>query len=347
MAKRFKLRICRAITATWQSCRSKDPSILPEDPALSFSRLNADDQDRRRGGHRRQSFKHHASSAFISIGAACGLQQTSDEEFKWQKEEKWHVVAKMYEQPPTHRRKICNSSASEDDLPFLPPAPPPSSAEENYCRGKRKNKKKKKNKYRNVPSRLRTSTSSAESGWFSSDGGAASAAAAAGEEHYREETGTLVSSAPSLSTTDTTSSNSHKIKNKRRVISSKRRGVVSWPPPLPSEEVEIPARLSMLKKLIPCAIDGKVKESFAVVKRSENPYEDFKNSMMDMITEKQMFDHRDLEQLLQCFLSLNSGNYHGIIVQVFSDIWNDIFSPAAGLNFPQHRRRRVSRIASF
>ncbi|KAL7101793.1 hypothetical protein ACP275_08G077000 [Erythranthe tilingii] len=335
MAKRFKLRICRAITATWQSCRSKDPSILPEDPALSFSRLSADDQDR----HRRQSFKHHASSAFISIGAACGLQQTSDEEFKWQKEEKWHVVAKMYEQP-IHRRKICNSSASEDDLPFLPPAPPPSSAEENYGRGKRK-KKKKKNKYSNVPSRLRTSTSSVESGWFSSDGGAA---AAAGEEHYREETGTLVSSAPSLSTTDTTSSNSYKIKNKKRVISSKR-GVVSWPPP-PSEEVEIPARLSMLKNLIPCAIDGKVKESFAVVKRSENPYEDFKNSMMDMITEKQMFDHRDLEQLLQCFLSLNSGNYHGIIVQVFSDIWNDIFSPSAGLNFPQNRRR-VSRIASF
>ncbi|KAL8044862.1 hypothetical protein ABFX02_08G074000 [Erythranthe guttata] len=344
MAKRFKLRICRAITATWQSCRSKDPSILPEDPALSFSRLNADDQDRRRGSHRRQSFKHHASSAFISIGAACGLQQTSDEEFKWQKEEKWHVVAKMYEQP-IHRRKICNSSASEDDLAFLPPAPPPSSAEENYCRGKRKNKKKKKNKYRNVPSRLRTSTSSAASGWFSSDGGAAAAAADAGDERFREETGTLVSSAASLSTTDTTSSNSHKIKNKRRVISSKR-GAVSWPPP-PSEEVEIPARLSMLKKLIPCAIDGKVKESFAVVKRSENPYEDFKNSMMDMITEKQMFDHRDLEQLLQCFLSLNSGNYHGIIVQVFSDIWNDIFSPAAGLNFPQHRRRRVSRIASF
>ncbi|XP_012847470.1 PREDICTED: uncharacterized protein LOC105967423 [Erythranthe guttata] len=167
------------------------PSILPEDPALSFSRLNADELDRRRGSHRGQSFKHHASSAFVSIGAACGLQQTSDEELKWQKEDKWHVVAKMCEQP-IHRRKICNSSASEDDLPFLPPAPPPSSVEENYCCGKSKNKKKKKNKYSNIPSRHHTSTSSEESGWFSSDGGAASAAAAAGEEHYREETGTLV-----------------------------------------------------------------------------------------------------------------------------------------------------------
>ncbi|KAL0350338.1 UNVERIFIED_CONTAM: hypothetical protein Sradi_4183000 [Sesamum radiatum] len=40
MAKRFKLRICRVINTTLQSCRSKDPSILPEDPIPSFSRPN-------------------------------------------------------------------------------------------------------------------------------------------------------------------------------------------------------------------------------------------------------------------------------------------------------------------
>lgn len=84
----------------------------------------------------------------------------------------------------------------------------------------------------------------------------------------------------------------------------------------------------MLKKLIPCTVDGKVKESFAVVKKSEDPYEDFKNSMMDMILEKQMFDEKDLEQLLQCFLSLNSRHYHGIIVQAFCEIWDTIFTPS-------------------
>lgn len=84
----------------------------------------------------------------------------------------------------------------------------------------------------------------------------------------------------------------------------------------------------MFKKLIPCTVDGKVKESFAIVKKSEDPYEDFKSSMMDMIFEKQMFEEKELEQLLQCFLSLNSRHYHGIIVEAFSEIWETMFSPA-------------------
>ncbi|KAG6428468.1 hypothetical protein SASPL_112720 [Salvia splendens] len=57
----------------------------------------------------------------------------------------------------------------------------------------------------------------------------------------------------------------------------------------------VPARLSVFKKLISCAVEGKVKENFAIVKKSENPLEDFKRSMMDMIVEKQMFDKKDLE----------------------------------------------------
>lgn len=94
-------------------------------------------------------------------------------------------------------------------------------------------------------------------------------------------------------------------------------------------ECESPARLSAFKMLIPWAVEGKVKESLAVVKRSEDPYEDFKRSMMDMICEKQMFEERELEQLLQCFLSLNSREHHGAIVEAFSEIWNALFSPTA------------------
>ncbi|MCD7465623.1 hypothetical protein HAX54_001638 [Datura stramonium] len=48
-----------------------------------------------------------------------------------------------------------------------------------------------------------------------------------------------------------------------------------------SSDSELPARLSVFKKLIPCSVDGKVKESFAIVK-SQDPYEDFK-LMMEMI----------------------------------------------------------------
>ncbi|GLJ29736.1 hypothetical protein SUGI_0586810 [Cryptomeria japonica] len=60
---------------------------------------------------------------------------------------------------------------------------------------------------------------------------------------------------------------------------------------------------------------GKVGESVAVVKSSQDPYQDFRTSMLEMIVEKQIFQPNDLEQLLQCFLSLNSHHHHEIIVQ--------------------------------
>ncbi|KAK9108814.1 hypothetical protein Sjap_016874 [Stephania japonica] len=70
---------------------------------------------------------------------------------------------------------------------------------------------------------------------------------------------------------------------------------------------------------------SKVKESFAVVKRSEDPYEDFKGSMLEMILAKEMFNVGDLEELLHCFLALNSRRHHGVIVEAFSDIWAILF----------------------
>ncbi|KAL3681221.1 hypothetical protein R1sor_024177 [Riccia sorocarpa] len=66
-------------------------------------------------------------------------------------------------------------------------------------------------------------------------------------------------------------------------------------------------------------------ESVAVVKASFDPYQDFRDSMVEMILENDIQTAGDLEELLQCYLSLNSSDYHSIIVQVFSDIWRDIF----------------------
>ncbi|GMI94813.1 hypothetical protein HRI_003150600 [Hibiscus trionum] len=71
--------------------------------------------------------------------------------------------------------------------------------------------------------------------------------------------------------------------------------------------------------------NSKVRESFAVVKRSSDPYNDFRTSMVEMIVERQMFGAEDLEQLLQCFLSLNSHCHHRIIVEVFTEIWETLF----------------------
>ncbi|GMQ06543.1 hypothetical protein CsSME_00051086 [Camellia sinensis var. sinensis] len=73
-------------------------------------------------------------------------------------------------------------------------------------------------------------------------------------------------------------------------------------------------------------LKGKVKDSFAVVKRSSDPYSDFRTSMVEMIVEKQIFGGRDLENLLQTFLCLNSYHHHRVIIQVFNEIWEALFS---------------------
>ncbi|TQD71510.1 hypothetical protein C1H46_042963 [Malus baccata] len=73
-------------------------------------------------------------------------------------------------------------------------------------------------------------------------------------------------------------------------------------------------------------LQGRVKDSFAVVKKSSDPYNDFRTSMVEMIFEKQIFSAKDLEQLLQCFLSLNSTHHHRVIIEVFTEIWEALFS---------------------
>ncbi|XP_058068924.1 transcription repressor OFP8 [Magnolia sinica] len=73
-------------------------------------------------------------------------------------------------------------------------------------------------------------------------------------------------------------------------------------------------------------MEGKVRESVAVVKRSNDPYGDFRRSMVEMIIEKQMFTANDLEQLLRCFLSLNSAHHHQVIVEAFSEIWVALYT---------------------
>jgi len=62
----------------------------------------------------------------------------------------------------------------------------------------------------------------------------------------------------------------------------------------------IAASASALRRMIASTVHGtKVRESFAVVKRTEDPYEDFKRSMLEMILEKQIFETKDLEELLR------------------------------------------------
>ncbi|KAK6147273.1 hypothetical protein DH2020_018185 [Rehmannia glutinosa] len=70
--------------------------------------------------------------------------------------------------------------------------------------------------------------------------------------------------------------------------------------------------------------------SVAVEKDSDDPYLDFRQSMLQMILEKEIYAKDDLKELLNCFLQLNAPYYHGIIVRAFTEIWNGVYSGRAG-----------------
>ena len=68
------------------------------------------------------------------------------------------------------------------------------------------------------------------------------------------------------------------------------------------------------------------KEGVAVEKDSDDPYLDFRHSMLQMILENEIYSKEDLRELLNCFLQLNSPYHHGVIVRAFTEIWNGVFS---------------------
>lgn len=65
-------------------------------------------------------------------------------------------------------------------------------------------------------------------------------------------------------------------------------------------------------------------DSFAMVKCSFNPQQDFRDSMLEMIKEKRIRRPEELEELLACYLTLNSDEYHDLIIEVFRQVWFDL-----------------------
>jgi len=80
------------------------------------------------------------------------------------------------------------------------------------------------------------------------------------------------------------------------------------------------------------------KEGVAVEKDSDDPYLDFRHSMLQMILENEIYSKQDLRELLSCFLQLNSPHHHGVIVRAFTEIWNGVFSTRS--NSHVHRKPR-------
>uniref|UniRef100_A0A5B7BWR0 Transcription repressor n=1 Tax=Davidia involucrata TaxID=16924 RepID=A0A5B7BWR0_DAVIN len=65
-------------------------------------------------------------------------------------------------------------------------------------------------------------------------------------------------------------------------------------------------------------------DSFAVVKCSFDPLQDFRDSMLEMIIEKGIRQPEELEELLACYLTLNSDEYHDLIIKVFRQVWFEL-----------------------
>ncbi|CAN4120183.1 unnamed protein product [Withania somnifera] len=68
---------------------------------------------------------------------------------------------------------------------------------------------------------------------------------------------------------------------------------------------------------------AKIVGSVAIVKDSGDPFGDFRQSIMQMIMEKEIYKYDDLNELLNCFLKLNSPCHHEVIVQAFMEVWNN------------------------
>lgn len=69
----------------------------------------------------------------------------------------------------------------------------------------------------------------------------------------------------------------------------------------------------------------KLIDSIAVEKESEDPYDDFRNSILQMIFERKIYAEKDLEELLECLLQLNAKCHHQVIVEAFMEICEEIF----------------------
>ncbi|KAL0407451.1 UNVERIFIED_CONTAM: Transcription repressor OFP5 [Sesamum latifolium] len=72
-------------------------------------------------------------------------------------------------------------------------------------------------------------------------------------------------------------------------------------------------------------VEGKTMfDSFAVVKSSYDPQQDFRDSMVEMIRAKGIDRPEDLEELLACYLTLNHDEYHDLIIKVFREVWIEL-----------------------
>ncbi|KAL9669922.1 hypothetical protein QQ045_007472 [Rhodiola kirilowii] len=63
----------------------------------------------------------------------------------------------------------------------------------------------------------------------------------------------------------------------------------------------------------------------AMEKASDDPRQDFRESIVEVIERNRIMRPRDLRRLLECYLSVNADEYRGDILDVFHKVCTDIF----------------------
>ncbi|ERM98558.1 transcription repressor OFP8-like [Amborella trichopoda] len=190
--------------------------------------------------------------------------------------------------------------------PPVTPISPPTSYHETKTQNHRKKEFQRNDDF--YINNYRWCTSSSDTGWFSSE---------EGEERERREREEEVerlfwSKSYSSDSSDLQLMSGKQRRRRRRGERKQRRKKrENGSKPMVGEEVRV---------------EKKVRESVAVVKRSKDPYSDFRASMLEMIVHKQIFGAEELKHLLHCFLSLNSSHHHHVILQAFSEICQALFS---------------------
>lgn len=71
--------------------------------------------------------------------------------------------------------------------------------------------------------------------------------------------------------------------------------------------------------------DTKFVVMVAMEKSSYDPREDFRDSMEQMIVANRIHEAKDLRRLLNYYLTMNSEEFRGIILEVFHDVCTDLF----------------------
>jgi len=95
-------------------------------------------------------------------------------------------------------------------------------------------------------------------------------------------------------------------------------------PRISSRKIQAHGRKSTSSTIVSAGNRRSLSDSFAIVKSSMNPQGDFRESMVEMIVQNNIRTSKDLEDLLACYLSLNSDEYHELIIKVFKQIWFDL-----------------------